>query len=211
MRDRHPGWTEAGHAWLDAGAALNDAGAPLVPTAQAFVQPTVVEMMVAEDFVNRPSLLAAFASCEWDELDENGQVWIAALIREARRENGLAIRWANSSVEMLQTAFFPLADALRNLEAYLRNTPHHNAPEAAAARKALAAFDASAADARNDEPELLAQLERFADWLSLIIDCDLTETVADGGITAGMVVQQEAREQLRRARAAIAKARGPQS
>ncbi len=30
-----------------------------------------------------------------------------------------------------------LRDALQNLETYLRDTPHHNAPEAAAARAAL--------------------------------------------------------------------------
>ncbi len=106
-----------------------------------FIQPTGVEMQIAEDYVNRPSVVGAHASCEWDELGEDGQVWIAALIREARRENGVAIRWANQSVEMLQAAFFPLADALRNLETYLRDTLHHNAPEAAAARKALAKFD----------------------------------------------------------------------
>jgi hypothetical protein len=40
-----------------------------------------------------------------------------------------------------------LLTALRDLEAYLRNTPHHNAIEAAAARKVLAKFDeASNAD-----------------------------------------------------------------
>lgn len=60
-----------------------------------------------------------------------------------QRERDYAVRWANQSVEMLQGAFFPVADALRALEAYLRNTPHHNAPEAAAARKALAVFDAA--------------------------------------------------------------------
>lgn len=64
---------------------------------------------------------------------------------QSLKDRTAAIRWANQSVEMLQSAFFPLADALRNLEAYLRNTPHHNAPEAAAARKALAAFDGAAA------------------------------------------------------------------
>ncbi|RYD68384.1 MAG: hypothetical protein EOP58_00765 [Sphingomonadales bacterium] len=58
-----------------------------------------------------------------------------------QRERDYAVRWANQSVQMLQDAFFPVADALRDLEAYLRHTPHHNAPEAAAARKALARFD----------------------------------------------------------------------
>lgn len=58
-----------------------------------------------------------------------------------QRERDYAVRWANQSVDMLKEAFFPVADALRDLEAYLRNTPHHNAIEAAAARKALAKFD----------------------------------------------------------------------
>lgn len=61
--------------------------------------------------------------------------------REGLRHRDKAIRWANQSVQMLQDAFFPVADALRALEAYLRNTPHHNAIEAAAARKVLAKFD----------------------------------------------------------------------
>lgn len=66
---------------------------------------------------------------------------VEEVAQRAERDREYAIRWANQSVEMLQEAFFPLADALRALEAYLRNTPHHNAPEAAAARKALAKFD----------------------------------------------------------------------
>ena len=44
----------------------------------------------------------------------------------------------------------------------------------------------------------------LAKWLDKIADLDLTEIVADGGITAGMVVQQEAREQARRLRTALA-------
>lgn len=63
------------------------------------------------------------------------------MIAQLQKDRDAAVRWANRSVEMLQEAFFPLADALRSLETYLRNTPHHNALEAAAARKALAVFD----------------------------------------------------------------------
>lgn len=58
------------------------------------------------------------------------------------KDRGSAIKWANQSVSMLQDTFFPVAEALRDLEAYLAHTPHHNAPEAAAARKVLRAFDA---------------------------------------------------------------------
>jgi len=64
-----------------------------------------------------------------------------AAVHGAVKDRTTAIKWANQSVSMLQDAFFPLADALRGLEEYLSHTPHHNAPEAAAARKALRAFD----------------------------------------------------------------------
>jgi hypothetical protein len=63
-------------------------------------------------------------------------------LARAERDRSYAIRWANQSVDMLKDAFFPVADALRGLELYLRDTPHHNALEAAAARKALTRFDA---------------------------------------------------------------------
>lgn len=64
-----------------------------------------------------------------------------AAVYRCVKDRTAAIRWANHSVTMLQEALFPVADALRALEKYLRETPHHNAMEAAAARKALAAFD----------------------------------------------------------------------
>jgi hypothetical protein len=41
-------------------------------------------------------------------------------------------------------------------------------------------------------------LERLEGWLLSIAHSDWGEVVADGGITAAMVIQQEAREQLRR-------------
>lgn len=69
--------------------------------------------------------------------------WCAGDTARLERQKDYAIRWANQSVEMLQSAFFPVADALRALEAYLRDTPHHSAPEAAAARKALSVFEAA--------------------------------------------------------------------
>jgi Ser/Thr protein kinase RdoA (MazF antagonist) len=66
----------------------------------------------------------------------------------------------------------------------------------------------------NALPQLLAALdeaarmrervERVRDWLFSIAEIDMDEIVADGGITAAMVVQQEAREQARRlARASL--------
>ena len=57
-------------------------------------------------------------------------------------------------------------------------------------------------------PELLEALRRVHDWLASVVDADFDEVVADGGITAGMVIGREARDQQSRVRAAIAKATG---
>ncbi|MGE7204943.1 hypothetical protein ACQKJZ_04600 [Sphingomonas sp. NPDC019816] len=88
-------------------------------------------------------------SCDYDIRVENAVFEAIAALETLTQENArldrdreLAIKWANQSVSMLQSTFFPVADALRDLEAYLAYTPHHNAPEAAAARKVLRAFDA---------------------------------------------------------------------
>lgn len=88
-------------------------------------------------------------SCDYDIRVENAVFEAIAALETLTQENarlekdrGLAIKWANQSVSMLQDTFFPVAEALRDLEAYLAHTPHHNAPEAAAARKVLRAFDA---------------------------------------------------------------------
>jgi hypothetical protein len=50
-----------------------------------------------------------------------------------------AIEWANRSVESVKERMWAVEDGLRALVAYLSHTPHHNAPEAAAARKLLRA------------------------------------------------------------------------
>lgn len=88
-------------------------------------------------------------SCDYDIRVENAVFEAIAALETLTQENarlekdrGSAIKWANQSVSMLQDTFFPVAEALRDLEAYLAHTPHHNAPEAAAARKVLRAFDA---------------------------------------------------------------------
>lgn len=52
--------------------------------------------------------------------------------------------------------------------------------------------------------QMFELLKRVNSWLDGVAECDMDEIVADGGITAGMVVAQEAREQQRRVRAAIA-------
>jgi len=90
------------------------------------------------------------------------------VIGRLEADRAKAIKWANQSVGMLQDAFFPVADALRELEAYLRNTPHHNAIEAAAARKALAVFDA-ANDGSSESERLRKALATAADEFDLIL------------------------------------------
>jgi hypothetical protein len=38
----------------------------------------------AEAIVNSDGPLSIFASCEWDELGDDGKEWIAAIVRETR-------------------------------------------------------------------------------------------------------------------------------
>ena len=87
----------------------------------------------------------------------------AAMRERAELDRGRAIKWANQSVSMLQEAFFPVADSLRALEEYLSYTPHHNAPEAAAARKALRTFDAADVGSSLNMSDVRTILQAVAD------------------------------------------------
>lgn len=40
-------------------------------------------MPIAEKIVNSNGPLGTYAACEWDELHSDGQLWIAAIVREA--------------------------------------------------------------------------------------------------------------------------------
>ncbi len=51
--------------------------------------------------------------------------------------------------------------------------------------------------------ELEKRLSSHADWLQGAAAGDFEDAAADGGVTVGMVVQQEMREQLRRIQAAL--------
>lgn len=53
-----------------------------------FVHPSAAEMLAAEQIVDSRPVISAFAACEWDELDIDGQVWAAAIVREATRLAG---------------------------------------------------------------------------------------------------------------------------
>ena len=66
-----------------------------------------------------------------------------------------------------------------------------------------AAVELAAANAQVEEltAELAAMREALASvraWAASLTVCDMNEIVADNGITAGMVVGQEANEQVRR-------------
>lgn len=37
----------------------------------------------AEAVVNSQPVLSIYAACEWDELDEDGKLWVAGIVREA--------------------------------------------------------------------------------------------------------------------------------
>lgn len=53
-----------------------------------FVPPTHAEMQTAQHIVDSPPVVATYAACEWDEMHEDGQVWLAAIVREAVRNAG---------------------------------------------------------------------------------------------------------------------------
>ncbi|WP_267397633.1 MULTISPECIES: hypothetical protein [unclassified Sphingomonas] len=59
----------------------DQAGAELLP----FVAPTSSQMRAAAAIVDSPSVIGAYAAYDWGELSEAAQVWIAAIVREARR------------------------------------------------------------------------------------------------------------------------------
>lgn len=50
-----------------------------------FAPPTKAEMQTARQIVDSPPVIHTYAACEWDEMHEDGQVWLAAIVREAAR------------------------------------------------------------------------------------------------------------------------------
>ncbi len=53
-----------------------------------FTLPTIAEMETARQIVDSPPVIHTYAACEWDEMHEDGQVWLAAIVREAARNAG---------------------------------------------------------------------------------------------------------------------------
>lgn len=47
-----------------------------------FVQPSPADMLAAARILASQQVTAAFAACEWDEIHDDGKVWIAAIVRE---------------------------------------------------------------------------------------------------------------------------------
>jgi hypothetical protein len=48
----------------------------------ARVTPPATATLDAEDIVNSKPVISVFAACEWDELSEDGQAWVEAIIKE---------------------------------------------------------------------------------------------------------------------------------
>jgi len=53
-----------------------------------FIHPTIAEMDVARQIVDSPPVISTYTACEWDEMHADGQVWLAAIVREAARNAG---------------------------------------------------------------------------------------------------------------------------
>lgn len=53
-----------------------------------FVPPTAMEMRAAQQIVDSSPVINTYAACGWDEMHEDGQIWLAAIVREAARNAG---------------------------------------------------------------------------------------------------------------------------
>lgn len=49
-----------------------------------FKHPSPTDFKVAARVVDSDPVTCAYAACEWDELSDDGKVWIAAIVRESR-------------------------------------------------------------------------------------------------------------------------------
>lgn len=57
----------------------------LVPPSP-FIQPSRADLAMAARLVDSHPVISAYGSVEWDCLHDDGQVWIAAIVRETRKE-----------------------------------------------------------------------------------------------------------------------------
>jgi hypothetical protein len=51
-----------------------------------FIQPSRADVAIAARLVDSHPVISAFGAVEWECLDGDGQVWIAAIVREAMRQ-----------------------------------------------------------------------------------------------------------------------------
>lgn len=82
---------------------------------------TPAELEMAKAIVNSNPALLVFAACEWDELNRDGQDWIAVIIREAQRGAQLvpgALRCAKCDFRLTKTTL-----CLSDGNAYANNDP----------------------------------------------------------------------------------------
>ncbi|GEM72046.1 hypothetical protein SAQ01S_18120 [Sphingomonas aquatilis NBRC 16722] len=56
------------------------------PTLPRFEQPSIEQMAMAAAIVDSHAVVSAYASAEWEELNDDGRVWLAAIVREAMRQ-----------------------------------------------------------------------------------------------------------------------------
>lgn len=59
---------------------------------------------VAAAIVNSAPVIAVYASCEWDELHDDGKVWIAEIVHQARAEAAATISRLSARVAELELA-----------------------------------------------------------------------------------------------------------
>lgn len=62
------------------------AAAPELAPLPPFIQPSRADVAIAARLVDSRPVISAYRSVEWDCLDGDGQIWIAAIVREARKE-----------------------------------------------------------------------------------------------------------------------------
>ncbi len=53
-----------------------------------FNQPTTADLAIAQRIVDSEQVISAHTASEWDEMDLDGQTWLAAIVREAARKAG---------------------------------------------------------------------------------------------------------------------------
>lgn len=45
----------------------------------------IVAWQLAEKIANSPAVISIYASPEWDELSEDGKLWVSAIVQETRK------------------------------------------------------------------------------------------------------------------------------